>query len=327
MRRSLIVFASAVFVCLALNTSVNRSRADEKPFSGPQPGEPLPAFKVQGVFDSQAGETIDFVEKAAGKPLVLIFVHDVNRQSISFVRAVANYTVSRVSDGLSTGVIWLSDDVGAAEAELKRVRHALAKDAPIGISLDGKEGPGSYGLNREVMLTILVGNDNKVTANFALVQPSLQVDLHPVVASVVRLVGGEVPTATELLAMSGVNMRNDNGRPGMQNEARRQGEVDPDKAAALRELLRPVIRRDASESSVDEAAKRVEDFAENDETIRREIGRITNQIIGAGKLSDYGTPRARVYLQRWADSYPKPAHQPNNDAKPNKAEAADEGSR
>lgn len=321
MRRPSVVLVYAIFSCLALNTSVNRSRADEKPFSGPQRGEPLPAFKVQGVFDAQAGETIDFVEKASGKPLVLIFVHDVNRQSIGFARAVANYTVSRADDGLSTGVIWLSDDASAAEAELKRVRHALAKDAPVGISLDGKEGPGSYGLNREVMLTILVGNDNKVSANFALVQPSLQVDLHSVVASVVEVVGGEVPTSTELLAMSGQGRPNDNGRPGMQNEAKRQGEVDPDKAAALRDLLRPVIRRDASESSVDEAAKRVEDFAENDEVIRREIGRITNQIIGAGKLSDYGTPRAQLYLQRWADAYPKSANQPNGDAKANEAEA------
>jgi hypothetical protein len=308
MRRSLIVFASAVFVCLTLNPSVNRSHADDKPFSGPQPGEPLPAFKVQGVFDSQAGETIDFVAKAGGKPLVLIFVHDVNRQSIGFTRALATYTVSRASDGLSTGVIWLRDDVSEAEAELKRVRHALAKDAPVGISLDGKEGPGSYGLNREVMLTILIGNDNKVTANFALVQPSLQVDLQPVIASVVEVIGGEVPTASELLAMSGANMRNDNGRPGMRDEANRKGAVDPDKAAALRDLLRPVIRRDASESSVDEAAKRVEDFAENDEAIRREIGRIANQIIRAGKLSDYGTPHAQTYLQRWADTYPKPAN-------------------
>jgi len=50
----------------------------------------------------------------------------------------------------------------------------MADKAPTGISPDGEEGPGSYGLNRKMTLTILVANKGKVTANFALVQRTLR---------------------------------------------------------------------------------------------------------------------------------------------------------
>ena len=46
----------------------------------------------------------------------------------------------------------------------------------MGVSVDGAEGPGAWGLNREVAMTVVVGKDGKATANFALVQPSVQSD-------------------------------------------------------------------------------------------------------------------------------------------------------
>jgi len=96
---------------------------------------------------------------------------------LALLASLSGYTLSPTQEGLSTGVIWLDDDATAAENQLKKMRHALTPKAPTGISLEGREGPGSYGLNRSVMLTILVGKDGKVTSNFAVVQPSLQLDL------------------------------------------------------------------------------------------------------------------------------------------------------
>ena len=43
----------------------------------------------------------------------------------------------------------------------------------VGISVDGEEGPGSYGLNRNVELTFVLAKENKVVANFAFVQSSV----------------------------------------------------------------------------------------------------------------------------------------------------------
>ena len=120
---------------------------------------------------------------ADSKPIVLVFVHDVNRQTISMTRILTNYTLSRSKEGLHTAVVLLAEDTTGALNTLKRIQHALTANVPTGVSPDGLEGPGNYGLNRSVQMTILVANKNRVTANFALIQPSLQVDLPNVVPS------------------------------------------------------------------------------------------------------------------------------------------------
>jgi hypothetical protein len=265
-------------------------RAQDQIFSGPQIGEKLAPFAVRGVFDDDAGKELDFVARAAGKPIVLIFVHDANRPSIGMTRILSTYTASRAKDGLATGVVWLADDAAEAEMALKRMRHALAQDAPIGISVDGREGPGSYGLNRNVTLTILIGKDGKVTANYALVQPSLQADLPKILSSVVAVAGGQVPKLEDL--------------PGFPAMAKAQPNSEADN---LRPLLAPVIRRDANPEEVDKAALAVEEYVKKNEAARREVGRIANTIIDGGKLSNYGTPRAQEYLRKWAKTYQLPA--------------------
>src|SRR5436190_22034662 len=190
MTRLAVAALAAVF---ALATPIVAQEKKDKVFSGPQVGEKLPGFKVKGVFGDAAGKDLDFVKLADGKPIVLVFVHDLNRMSLSMTRVLTAYTASRAKDGLHTGVVWLADDVTEAENTLKRSGHALAKDAPLGISPDGKEGPGSYGLNRSMTLTIVVAKEGKVTANFALVQPSLQADLPKILDEVVKVAGGKAP--------------------------------------------------------------------------------------------------------------------------------------
>ena len=262
--------------------------AAEPVFSGPQVDEKLMPFKVHGVFDEVAGKELDFVTAAGDKPLVLIFVHDVNRQSISLVRVLSSYTVSRAKDDLQTGVVWLVADATEAENTLKRIKHALTPKAPTGISLDGREGPGAYGLNRNVQVTVLVSKAGKVTANFALVQPSLQADLPKILAEVVKVAGGKVPKLEEI-----------EGMPAMARPMANAPMQDPN----LRGLLSPVIRLNAAAEDVEKAAKAVEEYCAKNEATRAEVGRIANTIINAGKLKDYGTERAQEYLQKWAKEY------------------------
>lgn len=291
-KTSAIVFFAAFAVA-----AIDKVSAQEQPFSGPQMGEKMSSFKVRGVFDEDAGKDIDFVGKADGKPIVLIFVHDVNRQSVSMTRILSGYTVSRLKDGLSTGVIWLDDDATAAENQLKKMRHALTPKAPTGIFLQGREGPGSYGLNRNVMLTILVGKEGKVTSNFALVQPSLQVDLPKILQGIVDIVGGEVPKLSDL-----------QGMPEMMRNQMAQSQ-----APNLRSLIAPLIRLTASEAEVEKAAQAIEEKAAEDPAVRKEVGRIANTIVDSGKLANYGTPRAQKYLAKWAKELGKQvAEAPNN---------------
>jgi hypothetical protein len=225
-------------------------------------------------------QDLDFVA-ADGKPIVLIFVHDVNRQSIGMTRILSQYTVSRAKDGLHTGVVWLHDDATEAENTLKRVRHALAAKAPIGVSPDGREGPGSYGLNRNVMLTILVGKEGKVTGNFALVQPSLQADLPKILKSVAAVAGANA--ALEELA-------------GMANDAQSARRTRPQPPPLLAPLIRLASRmstrpRRPSKNMAEDAA-------------RKEVGRNANTIIDSGKLGNYGTAK-QEYLRKCAKEYGK----------------------
>jgi hypothetical protein len=262
--------------------------SDSEPvFSGPQVGEKLPPLPVRGVFDKQAGKQLDFVSAANGEPIVLVFVHQLDRPTIGMARALTTYTLERAKDGLATGIIWLDGDPTEAENTLQRIRHALPRGVPIGISLDGKEGPGSYGLNRNVALTILVGNDGKVTANFALVQPSIQADLPKVFEEIVRIIGGKAPDVAQFAGP----------REAMRGMAR--GEPD----RRLRQLIRPVIQLDATKEQVDKAAETLEVFLAENEWAQKEVGRISNTIVGSGKLSNYGTPRAQEYLRKWAERY------------------------
>ena len=63
------------------NTDASTKSDEPKVFSGPQPGEKIPGFKVAGVYDDQAGKEFDWVEQTDGKPLVMIIVHKLTRPS------------------------------------------------------------------------------------------------------------------------------------------------------------------------------------------------------------------------------------------------------
>jgi hypothetical protein len=282
--------ASVSSIAIFLHFGICLAAADEPVFSGPQPGEALPQFSFRQVLAGPAGELLDPVDTAAGRPLVLIFIHDVNRQSISFTRVLSGYARGRRSDGLSTAVVLLEDDASAGEAQLRRMSHALTPEVPAGVSVDGGEGPGSLGLNRNVTLTILVAHRNEVTANFALVQPSLQADLPKVLQAIVDLVGGSVPKLDELEGVP---------KQGRMTE-------QPGAVPNLRPLLTPLIRRDASVEDVDRAAKVLDDKAAVDAAVKKELARIARTLVDSGKLENYGTAKAQEHLRRWAREFSKP---------------------
>ena len=87
--------------------------AEDPVFSGPQEGEKLPAFEFRGVYDDQAGQPIDVVSRAAGKPVMLVFVHETTRPGLGLTRVVLDYAARRQKDGLHSAVVFLTDDATA----------------------------------------------------------------------------------------------------------------------------------------------------------------------------------------------------------------------
>lgn len=263
----------------------SEARADDPVFSGPQVGERLVPFKARAVLGESAGKEFDLVGQARGGPLLIVFVHESTRPSIGLTRTVIEYAKKHERDGLMAGVVFLADDATEMEAFIKRASHALPGGVPLGISVDGEEGPGAYGLNRNVTLTVLVGKDNRVTANFALVQPSLPQDAPRIGHAIVKVLGGgDEPTLEE---MGGSQWR----------RMQRRRAAGDDRFAAL---LRPVIRRGATAEQVTEAAEKVEAHAAENEAFRKRVASTAQRIVNAGRLENYGTPAAQAYLKKWA---------------------------
>lgn len=154
------------------------------PASGPQVGDKLPGFKVHAFSGDDKGKEVDVVKKIDGKPTLLIFVHKITRPGLKFLRPVDEHASKE--DKLSAQVVWLGEDKEKTLEFLKRAEMSLGLKTPIGVSLDGKDGPATYGLNDKVTITVLVAKDNKVVANFALVDPN-ETDAPKVIRTIGKL--------------------------------------------------------------------------------------------------------------------------------------------
>ena len=157
------------------------SKSQEKPlFSGPQPGEKLPSFKATGIRGETEGKEFDAIAAAAGKPQLLIFQDDnrVGFRGIYGISGALSKIVEKSEKGLSVQVVFLGDDATELSSILKRIASRLPEVITLGVSREGREGPGSYGLNRNVSMTVLVAREGKVLHNFAFQQPLLTVDPH-----------------------------------------------------------------------------------------------------------------------------------------------------
>ena len=269
-------------ICLAatlLLTSSIAAYGDDPVFSGPQVGEKLVPFKVIAVGGADNGKEIDPIERAEGKPTMLVFVHKLTRPGISLARGLTAYAVDQ--KGVATGIIWLDDDKAAAEAYLNRAMKSLNFKAPLGISVDGGEGPGAYGLNRNVELTILVANKNSITANFALVQPSVTEGVK-IASELAKLIEKPAPTSEQLAKY--VNPRNPAMRGNMQRQRR---------AGDLRSLMRSLI--DADDEKIGEAAKEIEKWIGNDKAKRAQVKRMSSMVLERG----LGSEKVQAQLKKW----------------------------
>ena len=140
-------------------------------------------------------------------------------------------------------MVWLGDDKAREEQYLVRAKPSLQFTAPVGVSVDGGEGPGAYGLNRNVELTVLIAKSNRVIANFALVQPS--VTEGPMIAGELsKLVGLEAPNKAEFekLAYPGRAMKR---RPNMQKKREQTTRTGGD----LRSMMEEMVASDATEEA------------------------------------------------------------------------------
>ncbi|MCH5373957.1 MAG: hypothetical protein JJ992_08275, partial [Planctomycetes bacterium] len=235
-------------------------------------------------------------------PVMIVFFHELTRPGFGLMRAIANFAGERKAKGMTVGVVFLSDDATETTKwalNLANNQRLFSDDVIYGVSPDGKEGPGAYGLNRNVTLTILVGTEGKVTANFALVQPQLQADGPAILKAIAAVTGGgEIPSVDELETRYAPRATMQRGEAG-RRMAQRGGRAESD--PQLGSMLRAVINKQASDDAVREAAAKVEAYIAKNESARRELARIVNTVVNSGKLENYGTSTAQEFLRTWHD--------------------------
>ncbi|MFK8112895.1 MAG: hypothetical protein AB8B91_11865 [Rubripirellula sp.] len=272
-------------------------------FSGPQVGEPLPSFDCEGLRNEREDETFDFVAEAEGSPLMIIFFHERTRPAFALMRTVSRWAAQQHRKAkkdvkqIHVAVVFLSDDMTETKKWATNVNQHLVDDVVYAVSPDGPEGPGAYGLNRNVTLTILVGNEGKVTENFALVQPQTQADGPKILNAIGEVTGNkEVPTIEQLTQQDQMGRM----RAAKKDDA-------PARDPKLGTMIRAMIQKDATDAAVSEKAAEVEKYVTENAAARTQLARMTSTIVKSGKLSNYGTKQAQKVIQAWAKKYGKPA--------------------
>lgn len=307
--------------CLILAMMLARSgivRGQEPVFSGPQVGEKLPPLAASGLTGELAGKSFEVLDKVDNKPALVIFFHNLTRPAFGMTRALAKFAETKKEAGLQTFVIFLTDDPTKTENWAANLPKQMPAGPTYCISTDGIEGPGAYGLNRNVILTVLVAKDGLVTFNSALVQPQLQADGPKILQAVVDVTGGgKVPDVKEL----------EDAQKSMKGNSRARNTDGRQEDPKFTELLRQVINKSADEAAVKKAAANVEAYVAEHEKARSELARISATIVGSGKITNYGTPAAQEIIRQWAEKYRETNEPQADQPKPKETRSKDDNAK
>lgn len=147
--------------------------AAERIFSGPQLGEKVAPFRTADVTGGRKEREFDPVKEAGdGAALYFFFPGDVNRIVAAAIREVAAMAKQGEEHGLKSVFVALHGDQLAADQRLRDVWTSLKPPIPASVSVDGAEGPGSWGLDKRCTVTVVLAKEGKVVFNYAALSAS-----------------------------------------------------------------------------------------------------------------------------------------------------------
>lgn len=274
------------------------TQAAEPLFSGPQPGEKTTPFKVQPIVGVPGTAERDPIGENRGLPTVLVFLHGIERSLVPLLRVIDEYGIER-RDRLRTELVFLSADRTSGEQRVKAAANSLKLQSPAGLSVDGAEGPGNYGLNRDCLMTIVGAARNVVVTNFALRQPGIA-DAPQVISALARLCGDTNPPAIAQLSERHVarggggrgateRMAAEGGKPEVKPKETFPGAVPTDDR--LQGLLRSFIRPTNDIATVDRILAEVKTHIKGNADLKQQAVNGWIRILHFGDR--YGTEYAR----------------------------------
>ena len=199
------IFATSAFFIAA-------AHATDPVFSGPQFGEKITPFKVVEILGPNAGKDRDVIADNSGGATAVVFLHGIERSMMPLLRVIDEYGGLR-KNALKTEIIFLNADRLEGEQRAKAASGSLKLNSRVGLSLDGAEGPGNYGLNKECLMTIVIAKANTVTANFALTQPGIA-DAPKVLEALAKASSDASPPTVEELNQRQMARNGGGGRDG-----------------------------------------------------------------------------------------------------------------
>lgn len=269
-------------------TRRQRAEPQEKPatskpmFSGPQVGERLPALKVRLLGEKEPKE---LVASHKGKPVQVIFMHKVARIAFQLIKPVTEFAAKHEKDKqFRTVLVFLTDDPPAMDKQMRAIAGYLPKSVLVGVSPDGSNGPGNYGLNRNAMMTLLLGKGDKVTANFAMGQPSFAVDGPRMAKATAELLKVPVPNYSE---MANANMN------------RRQ--VD----RKLARMVNPLLGGKWTDEEATAKIAEIEKYVGDNRRLKTDLGTMIARIAPTGRAKMISNAKVKAKFEEWKKLAPR----------------------
>ena len=274
-------------------------------FSGPQKGEKTTPFKVLALGGENAGKERTITPT---NTTVLVFMHALERSAMPLLRVIDQYAKLRTPK-IASEVVFLFADRIEGEQRVKAASNSLKLFSSVGLSLDGAEGPGNYGLNKNCLMTILITKDSAVSDNFALVQAGIA-DAPRLISALAASCGDLAPPTVEQLS----------GNRGGQQSMRQPTESTNQAAVAkppprepfpgavptdakLNTLVRQVIRPNTEPAKVDQLLDEIRAHTKGNLDLQKQTRDAWLRILHFGDR--YGTEYSRKRCQEMLDQLKK----------------------
>jgi len=319
-------------VFLVASPSLSAGQEPQPRLSGPEAGTALTTVGVYAPTGPRAGTTYDAAAALARGPSALLFVAELTRNVAPMIRAFDRLATEHGLLGLHTCTVLLASDRTAAEKHLERASAALSLTYPMVVSVDGSDGPGSYGLDRKCTLTLVLAEDGKVVRSVGYTDTGAQ-DVPQLERWIVELTGpvprdlaglrailerrypDASPELLDLTASLLVQARQQqprtDARMAANPERGARARPQPDAADAeakqpregkapddpeLRELLRAVIQKTATAADLDAAFRDVDARVGEDAALEQQAVEMFKRVLGLGYGTEAAKERCRAYV-------------------------------
>ncbi len=135
--------------------------------SGLPVGTFVPAYHVNDVTGPNAGVSLCYRCRFAGRPVVNIFTRELTPEVVDLIAQIDKKVGANKSSKMAAFVVHLTDDVKASDAILKKIaREKHLENVPL-TNFDGTAGPANYKIAKNADVTVMMWVKGKVKVNRA----------------------------------------------------------------------------------------------------------------------------------------------------------------